>query len=429
MINTRDIALSILMDVETGNTFSNIALGKALKKNQFEDKTDRAFITRLAEGTIEYKITLDYVINQFSKTKVNKCKPLIRCLLRMGTYQILYMDSVPDSAACNEMVKLAKSHGFGSLSGFVNGVLRNIARNKDKITYPDEKKNPIQALSVKYSMPEWLVQKLKKDYSDSCEQILAGSFTDRETSIRVNATKITKEELKELLAEKLQVKDGHYYDNALLISGYDFVKKIPGYRQGYFTVQDESSMCAVSSAEIKKGDFIIDVCAAPGGKTTAAAEFTGEQGHVVSMDISEEKLELIEENVERLGLTNVEIHANDATVLRKEYIEKADVVIADLPCSGLGILGRKNDIKYRVTEEQLDELVKLQNEILQVVCQYVKPGGTLAYSTCTINPEENEHQVENFLKSHPEFGLKTSRLFLQGVDKCDGFFYAIMKRN
>lgn len=440
MINTREIALAVLMDVETGNTFSNIAIGKALKKHQFEEKTERAFITRLCEGTIEYQIELDYVINQFSKTKVKKCKPLIRSLLRMGTYQILHMDSVPDSAACNEMVKLAKAHGFSGLSGFVNGVLRNIARNKDNIVWPDETREPVKCLSIRYSMPEWLVKKIMLDYPEQAGAILEGSFQERATSIRVNTTKITREALVKLIQgeEKdhsqeakdntITVEPGYYDANALLIKGYDFIRRVPGYRQGYFTVQDESSMCAVRAIGIKKGDMVLDVCAAPGGKTTAAAEFAGETGRVVSMDIAEDKLELISENVERLDLKNVEIQAADATVPKREYVEKADVVIADLPCSGLGILGRKNDIKYRLCEEQLQELVLLQREILSVVCRYVKPGGTLAYSTCTINPEENEKQVAFFLEQHTEYKLETSRLFLQGVERCDGFYYAILKR-
>lgn len=444
MTDTRDIALNILMDIETNNTFSNIAVSKALRQNQFADKADRAFITRLAEGVTEYRITLDYVINQFSKTKINKCKPMIRCILRMGTYQIMYMDSVPDSAACNESVKLAKKHGFGSLSGFVNGVLRNIARNIDNVKYPDEHKNKAEYLSVKYSMPCWLVEKILGDYPEHGEKIIAGSFEDRDTTIRVNSLKTTVSELKEELTDNnITVRDGHYDNNALIISDYDFVRKVPGYRQGKFTVQDESSMCAVRAAGIEPGDIVIDVCAAPGGKSTAAAEYLGGKGKVYSFDISEDKLELIEENVTRLGLENVYIGSRDATkpLMYSELAEldseidgtideivSADVVIADLPCSGLGITGRKNDIKYRVTEAQLNELVILQREILGVVSRYVKAGGTLLYSTCTINPDENHNNVKWFLECHDEFEMVTERLFLQGVDECDGFYYAVLKR-
>lgn len=427
MINTRDIVLNILMDIETNKTFSNQAISKALSKNQFEDKRDRAFITRLAEGVMEQLITLDYIINQFSKTKVNKCKPMIRCLLRMGAYQILYMDSVPASAACNECVKLAKSHGFGSLSGFVNGVLRNIARNKDNIPDPSGDKSSPEYLSVKYSMPQWLCSKLKQDYPDKYMQILVGCFNDRPTSIRVNTTKITRDELKSMLEEAdITVLYGSYSDKALLISDYDFIKKVPGYRKGYFTVQDESSMCAIKAADIKPGDTVIDVCAAPGGKTTCAAEYLNGQGKIYSMDISEDKLELIEENVARLGFDNVDISCHDATELIPGM--KADVVIADVPCSGLGIIGRKNDIKYRLEEQQLKELVELQQRILNTVKDYVKAGGTMLYSTCTINPDENHNNISFFLEANKEYELIEEKTFLQGVDTCDGFYYAVLKK-
>ncbi len=427
MINSRDIVLNILMDIEVNKTFSNQAITKALSKNQFEDKRDRAFITRLSEGVMEQLITLDYIINQFSKTKVNKCKPMIRCLLRMGAYQILYMDGVPDSAACNESVKLAKSHGFGSLSGFVNGVLRAIARSKDSIKEPSGDKGSVEYLSIKYSMPQWLCGKLKKDYPKEYIKILEGCFADRPTSIRVNTTKISRDKLKNLIeAEDITVEYGSYDEKALLISGYDFIKKVPGYKKGYFTVQDESSMEAVREAMIKPGDTVIDVCAAPGGKTTCAAEYMNGQGKLYSMDISEDKLLLIEDNVSRLGFDNVYISCQDATVTIPDMI--ADVVIADLPCSGLGIIGRKNDIKYRLEEAQLKDLSELQRKILDNVCQYVKQDGTMLYSTCTINPEENQDNVSWFLSKHKEFELIKEKLFLQGIDSCDGFYYAILKK-
>ncbi len=425
-INSRDIVLNILMDIENNKTFSNIAIGKALRQVQFENKQDRAFITRLAEGVVEYKIRLDYCINQFSKTKINKCKPLIRSLLRMGAYQILFMDSVPDSAACNECVALAKKHGFVSLAGFVNGVLRNLARKKDDIEYPSVTKEPIKAMSIKYSTSEWLVEKLINDYKDDASKILEASFKDRPTSIRVNTTKISKSELKKLISNQgIKVEDGLYSDKALLISDYDFIKKVPGYKQGYFTVQDESSICAVTASHVKEGDTVLDLCAAPGGKTTAACEYLNNTGRVFSMDISVDKLSLIEENVERLGFTNVDISAHDAT----EPLDMvADVVISDVPCSGLGIIGRKNDIKYNLTKEGIDELISIQRRIMEAAANYVKTGGCLLYSTCTINPNENTDNVKWFLDKHKDFKLETERLFVQGVDNCDGFYYAIIRR-
>lgn len=432
-MDARDITLTILLDMETNHTFSSAAIAKALRQNQFENKTERAFITRLAEGTTESRITLDYIIDKFSKTKVQKCKPMIRCLLRMGTYQIMYMDGVPDSAACNETVKLARKHGFSNLSGFVNGVLRNIARQKNQIAFPSKETDYAGYLSVHYSVPVWLVEKLLRDYPEQAEQILSGTAQERDTTIRVNTNKITKAELSDMLTSAgINVADGYYNEKALHISGYDFIRRVPGYRQGYFMVQDESSMCAVLAAGIKPGNCVLDVCAAPGGKTTAAAELLQGTGHVYSMDIAEDKLALIEENVERLGFQNVTISAHDAAELLTEgesgNIVQADVVIADMPCSGLGVMGRKNDIKYRVTKQQLDELVQLQRRIFAVVHQYVRQGGTLLYSTCTINPDENRGNVDWFLQRYDMFSLEEERLFLQGVDRCDGFYYAVLKR-
>lgn len=433
-MDTREAALTVLMDIEENQTFSNLALGNALRKYQFEEKTARAFLTRLVEGVVEMRLRLDYVINQYSKTKIQKCKPMIACLLRMGCYQILFMDRVPDSAACNESVKLAKKHGFYGLSGFINGVLRTIAREKEHLQYPDETKELVRAYSVWSSTPEWLVEKLVADYgSETAKEILYSSLKDRKTSVRLNLSEIKRQqETKETYKKRLEqagitVEAGAYYEDAWLLSGYDFIHRIPGYKQGFFTVQDESSMCAVETAAIQAEDLVLDLCAAPGGKTTAAAAYAY-NGTVVSMDIAQEKLSLIEENVTRLQLKNVTIRCQDATVRMEDYIARADVVIADLPCSGLGIMGRKNDIKYRMTKEQIAELVTLQHTILQNAAEYVKPGGTLLYSTCTITKEENDMQMERFQKEHPEFQLRKKRQFLQGVDACDGFYYAVWKK-
>ena len=435
MIDERDIALSILMDIETHDTYSNIAIGKALHKIQFEDKSKRAFITRLSEGVVESRIKLDYIINQFSKTKINKCKPLIRCLLRMGVYQMLYMDSVADAVACNEAVRLAKKHNFAPLSGFVNGVLRSISRGKDDISFPKKEDSLSEYLSVEYSVPTYVVELLLKYYQeDKTEQILRAGFLERPTSIRVNETGIgSRQELRTLIEEKgITVLDGHYTDRALLIDGYDFIKKVPGYKKGYFTVQDESSICAIEKAfgyidDIGENFVVLDICAAPGGKTTAALEHMRDRGRLYSMDISEDKLELIEENVERLGFENVEISSHDATK-PFELVGGADLIIADLPCSGLGIMGRKNDIKYHISEEKIVELTLLQKDILDNASRYIKDNGILLYSTCTINPMENEQVADYFLEKHKDFIKLDSRLFIQGIDDCDGFFYTIFKK-
>ena len=434
--NTREVVLSILLDIEKNHTFSNTALGTALRANQFMSKQDRAYITRMVEGVTEKRIRLDHIINQFSKTRVNKCKPLIRCVLRMGTYEIFYMDSVQDHTACNLCVKLAVDHGFGSLRGFVNGVLRNIARNKDAIVFPDPDKDKRAYYSVKYSVPEDLLEILERDYDyETIDKILASGDSDRPTAIRVNTDKISVG----AFAEKLQksgitVERGSMNDTSLLISGYDYIRKIPGFFDGEFVVQDQSSCLAVRAAGIREGDLVVDVCAAPGGKTMYAAMLTGSEGKVISRDLTDKKTELIEENIERLGLSNVMVQVHDAREFDEELAGKADVVIADLPCSGLGIMGRKNDIKYHVSMESVKELAQLQREILDTVCRYVKPGGTLVYSTCTIDSIENDENAAWFADTHdfslcgiddviPEHGGERGFVTLhQGIDECDGFF-------
>ena len=443
MTDARDIALTILMDIENG-TYSNIALERGLRKNQFSEKKDRAFITRLVEGTVERRITLDYILDLFSKTRMKKCKPLIRTVLRMGAYQIMYMYSVPDSAACNESVRLVKRHGFSNLSGFVNGVLRNVARNRDKIEYPS-RDNQAKYCSIKYSVPEWLCEKLISDYPEKAESVLETMFVERDTTIRVNDNLISRHELVQLLEDKgIKVSYGLYDEKALHISGYDFVRKLPGYKKGYFAVQDESSMCAIRAAGIKQNDVVIDMCAAPGGKSSAAMLYMDGRGRLFSRDISNEKIPLIEENITAMGFKlskpedmtlldeysdlRVNVCCRDALDIQTFLVGRADVVIADVPCSGLGIAGRKNDIKYRLKADQISELVTLQRDIMDVAKQYVKKGGTLLYSTCTINPDENENNVKLFLNNNSDFELSSSRLFLPGTDKCDGFYYAVIKR-
>lgn len=434
-VNTREIVLGILLDIEKNNVFSNSAISKSLRNNQFIDKTQRAFISRMAEGTIEYKLQLDYIINCFSKTPVNKCKPLIRCVLRMSLYQVLYMDKVPDMAVCNEAVKLVKKHGMQNLTGFVNGVLRNICRNISDIKLPedsDKKTDKIKYLSIKYSMPEWLCGFLIDNFNENAQKIIQASVNSKKTNsttIRVNKTLITKEELKELLKEaSITFEDGKYDDNAIIISNYDFIRKVPGFRQGFFSVQDESSMTAVREAGVKQGDLVLDLCAAPGGKTCYVAEILKGTGKVISRDLTEEKTQLIIENIQRLKYNNVEVQQADATILDNEMIGKADVVIADLPCSGLGIIGKKNDIKYRMTLKQMDELVILQSTILDYAKNYVKEDGTLVYSTCTINPKENQGNVEKFLANNKAFKKIHERTFIQGIDDCDGFYICVLKK-
>lgn len=426
---TRELVLGVLLEVTRDGEYSHISLRNVLTKYQYLDKRDRAFITRVVEGTLEHMIEIDYIINQFSKVKVNKMKPVIRCILRSAVYQLKYMDSVPNSAACNEAVKLAVKKGFASLKGFVNGVLRSIERNLDTITYPDEA-NLLEYLSVKYSMPEWILRKWLAQYDRvTVETMLADFQKEKPTTIRCNLNQMSKEALvSELQAEGVQVAEHPYLTYALQISGYDYLGDLKTFQQGAFHVQDISSMLVSHIAEPKTGDNVIDVCAAPGGKALHMAELLQGTGHVEARDLTDYKVNLIRENIIRSGMNNIEAVRWDATILDEKSVEKADIVIADLPCSGLGVLGKKTDLKYKMTEQIQIDLVKLQREILSVVKLYVKPQGTLIYSTCTIHEAENMENVQWFLKANPEFELVFNQQFLPGVHESDGFFIAKFKK-
>ncbi len=430
-INIRELVLEILMQVTKEGEYSHLVIRSVLEKYQYLEKQERAFLTRVSEGTLEYMIELDYIINQFSKVKVNKMKPVIRNIMRMSVYQLKYMDSVPASAACNEAVKLAKRKGFSSLSGFVNGVLRNIARNLDQITYPKEEEDPVQFLSVCYSMPEWIVTKWIRDYGmEQTKEILSAFLTDAPIMIRTNCTKISPDALEERLksehvtVKKAALEDAKELDYAFLISDFDYLNALPSFQEGLFYVQDISSMMVAEYADPKEGDVVVDVCAAPGGKSIHIAEKLNGTGMVFARDLTEYKVSLIEENIARHQLANIKAQQQDALVLDESMIGKADIVVADLPCSGLGVMRKKTDIKYKMDEAKQKDLEKLQREMLAVVHKYVRAGGTLLYSTCTINRGENEENAAWFLKEYPEFELVKSKQFFPKKEYGDGFFLA-----
>lgn len=444
--NEREVAFDILFDVEKNGTHSHLVLSETLSNYQFLDKKSRSFITKVVEGTLEYQIRLDYILDQVSKTKMKKCKPLIRTLLRMGAYQICFLAQVPDSAVCNETVKLAKKRGFSSLSGFVNGVLRNVARNKEQIQYPDEIKDPIGYLSIYYSMPVWIIERWLGQYDyETVKQMLNAFLQETKTTIRCNTEKVTKEQLiQSLEEEKVEVVLCPYVEEGLQINKYNYLRKLKSFQKGWFQVQDQSSMLVGKVANIQKDFKIIDICAAPGGKSFHCAELLQGTGMVIARDLTEYKKELMEDNLERLGYQNVQLECQDGTELREEDIETADVVIADLPCSGLGILGKKHDIKYKMSEKQQEELIELQRTLLSVLWKYVKKGGTLIYSTCTINEKENEENREWILQNLPfkpleldsflpkELHCDTTKdgyiQLLPGKHSCDGFFIAKFQR-
>jgi len=423
--NERYVSIRILNDIDRNGTFSGDAIDNALRKEQFSDKRERAFVTRLTEGTIEKRLTIDYIIDRFSKIKSSKLKPLIRNALRTGIYQIFYMDSVPPSAAVSEAVNIVKAHGMKNLAGYVNAVLRNVLRNKEEL-----EKEISSDICLRYSVPKWLFEYLADNYGEeAAENLLADSESDRPTTIRVNTPLITVNEFSEMLkAQEIKASPGHYSQNALLIEDYDFIRKIKGFKEGYFTVQDESGMAAVEALDIKKGAVVFDLCAAPGGKSLYASIFAGENGIIKSFDISEVKTELIEENAERLKASNIHVEVKDALTFDPDMADSADYVIADVPCTGLGVMGRKNDIKYRVKPEDIGILAEQAVLILENAGRYLKAGGRIMYSTCTVTKEENGQTVDRFMEKHPGYKKIAEKQFLQGIDKCDGFYYCIMEK-
>ena len=416
-VNIRAVVLDILTEIEKEGEFSHITINNALLKYQYLDRTQRAFINRLSLGTIECRIEMDYILNQYSKTPVNKMKPLIRRIMRMAVYQIIYMENVPDSAACNEAVKLAAKRGFTGLKGFVNGVLRNISRNKDNITYPDKAKETKKYLSVKYSMPEWIIELWNTNMSyEEIEDILAGMRKDKKTYIRCNTLKGSTDYIKKILEEEgVTVTEVSGLSYAYEISGYDYLTALKSFNEGLYQIQDISSMMAGEYVKPSTDSLIVDVCAAPGGKSINAAlklaeaaydnkdipesgiskeVLKGITGRVIARDVSDYKASLIDDNVARLGIPYIDVEVHNALEFDEELEGKADIVIADLPCSGLGIMGRKPDIRYNITKEKIDDIISLQRDILKVVSRYVKTGGTLVYSTCTINRAKNEDNAD-----------------------------------
>lgn len=436
--DSREIVLDILLEILEHNSYSHMVIRQALNKYQYLEKQERAFISRVSEGTLEYLIQIDYMINLYSSIKVHKMKPVIRNLLRMSVYQMIYMDRVPDSAVCNEAVKLAIKRRFQGLKGFVNGVLRNISRNKETITFPDD--------SIRYSVPQWMLDLWNQSYDANTVKLMLNSFlSESRIVVRCNLDRADKQQILDSLREqKIQAEETRFSSSILYLKGFDHLESIDAFNKGWIQVQDMSSSFVGEIARPEPGNYVIDVCGAPGGKSLHIADLLKGTGMVEVRDLTEYKVQMIDENINRTGFTNIQAKIQDALVPDETSVEKADIVIADLPCSGLGIIGKKPDIKYHMTPEKLKDLAKLQREILSVIHRYVKPGGTLIYSTCTINQQENQENAAWFLEHFPfepvniegRLGslLESDTMrsgwvqFLPGVHPCDGFFIAAFRK-
>lgn len=424
-INDRYRSFLILKDILSSGAYSNISLRTEL--NKIDSEVSKSFVTKLVYGVVERKNYLDHIISKLSSTKLSKMDIDIVIILDMALYQIIYMDKVPESAAVNEAVKLTKTINK-RLSGFVNANLRNFLRNKDdlmKVNIDDED----ERLAVKYSLNEEFLELLKNDYDkETVNNFLNRSMDERLLNLRVNTKKTTKDSIKAVL-DKFNIK---YEESDISVDSlivYDKVSDVVKslFKQGYVSFQDATSSSLQDYIELNHGDKVLDLCAAPGGKSMHMAEKL-EMGSITSCDIYEHKINLLKNEANRLGLDNINFQINDAMKLNKEFINKFDKVLLDVPCSGSGIISRKPEIKYQIDLKELKELNDKQWKILNISKEYVKKGGLLVYSTCSILKLENEIMVKKFLEENNDFNLEKFIKHMPTEKINDGFFISYLRK-
>ena len=394
----RKLALEALYKIDKKEAYSNIVLDELLNKNRnVLSNKDINFISELVYGVTTWKLTLDTIIQKYSKIKIKKISPWVINILRMGAYQIVFLDKVPKSAAVNESVNLCKKYG-GKSVGFVNAILRKV--EKSDYLELSEIKNDIEKISKTTSMPEWIVKELNKEFNtEKVNEICKNSNLKPKITIRVNNLKTTKNELrKSLQSKEIEVEDV-IIEDFLYLKNVKNITNLDEYKKGLFTMQDESAGLTALVLNPKEGESILDCCSAPGGKTTYIAELMNNNGNVMAWDLYKHRLDKVQENSKRLGIDIIKTEENDATVLKEEYIEKFDKILIDAPCLGLGVIKRKPDIKWQRKFEDVEEISKIQEKILNTCSKYLKKGGILVYSTCSIIQSENEKIVEKFLKS------------------------------
>ncbi len=404
--NARAVALKILNEVTEKDAYSNLSINKNIDSGGVSD-LDSGFIREIVYGVLENKIYIDYVVRSFSKVRLKKIQPIVMNILRIGIYQMLFMDRIPDSAAVNESVKLSKKHTHRGSQGFINGMLRNISRNKDKIKLPDKNKDGIKYLSVKYSHPEWMIENWVEEFGFPFTESLVKANNEKpKLNIRTNTLKINRDELIEKLeSQDLKCTKTKYAYDGIIIDNPINIVNTEEFKDGLFQIQDESSMLASQIMNPESGSFVVDVCSAPGGKTTHMAEIMKNKGKVIARDIYDHKLDLINENSKRLDIDIIETENYDALKLDENLVDQADYCLVDAPCSGLGLIRRKPDIKWNKKESDIENISNLQYGILENSSKYVKKGGTLIYSTCTIGKKENIDLLNKFLEENNEFEL------------------------
>ena len=438
---SRRIALRVLRQVTEQGAYASLSLDKAME-NCGLGSADRRLVSRLLYDTLDHLIFLDYVLGQVMSRAETDIK--LRNILRLGACQILLEDRIPESAATNTCVQLCTETGMEGLKGVCNGILRNLIRKKDELVFPDPETEPDKADAIKYSVPEWLWTKLREEYGrEQAADILKHREEAESWTIRPNLVRMTDEEFEQVLARKIWVKEKTDLPHTWRIRGAMNIAKDADFQNGSFSIMSGGSMIACLAMDAKRGKQILDCCAAPGGKTCYIAELMSGTGRVQAWDVHEHRTALIEAQARRLGLENVRPMVRDATRFREDLVMTMDGVLLDAPCTGTGMLSEKPDIKLRITEESLRELTEIQKNLMDTVCEYVRPGGTFVYSTCSVLPEENEMQVQAFLQQHPDFEAcelpesipekyrlhrKTGLQLIPGRDGMEGFYICRMKR-
>lgn len=428
----RELAIKILYKIEENEGYSNLVLDEYLQKERQKlNEKDIGLISEIVYGTVTWKLSIDTILQKHSNIKINKISKWIKVILQTGIYQIVFLDKIPKSAAVNESVNLCKKYGYKSV-GFVNAILRKV----DKTNYEEFKniKDNNERISKMYSMPEWIVKKLVKQYGISkTEEICINSNLKPTITIRVNSLKNTIEELKQKLDERKILWEDAQTPNFLHLKNIKNVSNLDLFKEGFFTIQDEGAGKIGIILNPKQEQIVLDACSAPGGKTTHLAELMENKGQIFAWDIHEHRVNLVKENAKRLGISIIEVDVRDACGYDSKYENKFDKILLDVPCMGLGVCKRKPDIKWQKTEEEIKEITKIQENILQICSKYLKKGGELVYSTCSILKEENEDIIENFLeveksgtKRFFELICKTNIL---PNSQTDGFFICKLRKN
>lgn len=430
-------ALEALERCRRDGAWSTAALDSVTKKYTL-DHRDGALAARLCLGVLQNSSYCDFYIDRYCSTSGNKIQPKLRDILRLGVYQLLFLDKIPARAAVNETVALCRSIGLERASGLVNAVLRRVSEDREHLPPIPEEGTPAY-LSIRYSHPEWLVERLLKEHEYAfVKAFLAANNEAPKLTVQVNTRKVSAEDyMRALSRADIAFACAEGLDGCLILEGGQ-VTQLPGYEEGLFYIQDRAARSAVAAAGVKPGMRVLDTCAAPGGKSFAAAIDMEDTGDLVSCDIHEKKLRLIEEGAKRLGLQCLSTRAGDARKLVDAFVDHFDLVMTDVPCSGLGVIGKRPEIRNKA-EAELSALPGIQADILRTASCYVKPGGVLLYSTCTILPEENQDQIQSFLKKNPQFEAEDFTIgslrsqngmytFWPQTDGTDGFFVAKLKR-